>query len=225
MGYDYVEIGRRIRETRESMRYTVEKYPDGQYKRTHIHPRGTFEGKKLSIDKMFSYMKENGLYTCRKGTYIQLEYGEEKAFKNIKLEQLLSLCTVFDCDMEYLFGDLDYYKHDYKFINEKTGITQPASQKLIRLHDYGINDLTDHGKILSEFILHSDFSKLMNYIMMLKNARNPETEQIEKQKTYANLSGIEETESAVSQSFKDRADVAWMRATNIFQNIINDISD
>ncbi len=131
----------------------------------------------------------------------------------------------FNCSADFLLGFINAPTHRTNSICDTTGLSISAAELLQKWTNEGYNEITELPKVLSDLITHDDFPKMLNYIMKLANARNPETEQIEKQKTYANLSGIEETESAVSQSFKDRADVAWMRATNIFQNIINDISD
>ena len=88
----------------------------------------------------------------------------------------------------------------------------------------GYSEITDLPTVLSDLITHEKFPEMLNYIMLLRNAKNPVPDQIEKRKNFVGLSGIEEPVSAVSQSFKDNADVAWMRATNKFQNIIDDIT-
>lgn len=141
------------------------------------------------------------------------------------LSMLLVLSDLYQCDLDYLTGKIECKTHDLQFICSQTGLTEQAAVLLQTWGNEGYNGITDLSAVLSDIITSNEFPKMINYAMKLRNARNPKIEQIEKQKTYASLSGIQEPDTAVSQSFKDQADVAWMRATQTFQNILDDISE
>ena len=46
------------------------------------------------------------------------------------LKTLIKLCKKFDCDIDYLFGILDYSQHDNKFICQNVGLSEQTIKSL-----------------------------------------------------------------------------------------------
>lgn len=99
------------------------------------------------------------------------------------LKTLIDLCHFYDCDIDALFGNLNYSKHDLKYICEYTGLSENAvndlhndqlaiseresaadSYKYSDPHGYGefISELMQYGiiDILSRYCSHSCISKI-----------------------------------------------------------------
>ena len=53
-------------------------------------------------------------------------------------KDLIALCKFFNCDMDYLFHNIDCKTHDLEFIHEQTGLTEDAIKSLI-----GLNNLNE----------------------------------------------------------------------------------
>lgn len=49
-------------------------------------------------------------------------------------DTLVYLCEIFQCDMSYLFNQIDLPTHDLQFIYEQTGLSELAVEKLAAIH-------------------------------------------------------------------------------------------
>lgn len=145
---------------------------------------------------------------------------EGRAFP--RFDMLIKLKEYYDCDWDYLIGDMTCRKHDYNYVSEVTGLSLEASAKLIDWHDKGYNDLTDFGEILSDIIMDENFDKIIQYIHGMRYASNPTQEHYDMMVNHASLSSSESiSETAVEQSLKDRFDVFWMRCGQAFNNMMD----
>lgn len=50
-------------------------------------------------------------------------------------DTLVYLCEIFQCDMSYLFNQIDLPTHDLQFIYEQTGLSKVAVEKLAAIHN------------------------------------------------------------------------------------------
>ena len=79
-----------------------------------------------------------------------------------RLDNLLAMCKLFDCDLDYLIGRIDEPTHDIAFIHNETGLSTAAIKKL---NAYG------HGSrsvmMISKIIEHNDLDYLLDRIYQL----------------------------------------------------------
>lgn len=161
--FDYDKIGKRIKAQREGLRYKsigLNEYEEYEGKTVYIYPKGSEEGKKLSIDKLLIWMSENGLHTMRKQNYIDLEHGKPDIFRSVKLEQLNSLCIALQCDISYIFGLTDFPTKDIETVHNTTGLSKSAILKLARKNEHN----RMYSKITSWIIEHNGFDSIINRI-------------------------------------------------------------
>lgn len=52
-----------------------------------------------------------------------------------ELQTIWKLCEIFNCDIDYLFGRIDYSTHDLKFICSKIGLSEDAVKYLIKIQE------------------------------------------------------------------------------------------
>ena len=69
-----------------------------------------------------------------------------------KLKNLLALCSLYNCDLDYLIGTIKERKHDIKTACELTGLSADAIEKI---YDPDLNN--PFGKILSHMIETEQF--------------------------------------------------------------------
>lgn len=89
----------------------------------------------------------------KKAGYTQLEFAEK--FSNVTVETIRNweqgrnvpeidtiekLCIFFGCDMDYLFGRLEYKTYDHKFICETIGLSEKAVEVLELIKNESIGD-------------------------------------------------------------------------------------
>ena len=55
------------------------------------------------------------------------------------LDNLLALCQLFECDLDYLTGRMEEPTHEIQFIRSKTGLSVAAIQKLMKLKGTGFD--------------------------------------------------------------------------------------
>lgn len=72
-----------------------------------------------------------------------------------RLDTLLDMCTLFDCDLDYLTGRIEHPTHDIQFIHDCTGLSTEAIRKLMQ-QKKKILDST-----FSEIIVHKDSERLL----------------------------------------------------------------
>lgn len=77
-----------------------------------------------------------------------------------RLDTLLDMCDLFNCDLDYLVGRIEEPTHDIKFIHEKTGLSVEAIQKLISLKDSGMEDL------ISDIVEHKNADRLLRLLLL-----------------------------------------------------------
>ena len=85
-----------------------------------------------------------------------------------KLENLLAMCDLFGCDLDYLTGRIQETTHDISFIHEYTGLSEAAIKKIS----------SDKDKAISRFIENPNFVDFINcfgdYCNMLNSIRSYE---------------------------------------------------
>lgn len=52
-----------------------------------------------------------------------------------ELQTIWNLCEIFNCDIDYLFGRIDYSTHDLEFICNKIGLSEDAVKYLIKIQE------------------------------------------------------------------------------------------
>lgn len=52
-----------------------------------------------------------------------------------ELQTIWNLCEIFHCDIDYLFGRIDYSTHDLEFICNKIGLSEDAVKYLIKIQE------------------------------------------------------------------------------------------
>lgn len=65
-------------------------------------------------------------------------------------EKLCELCEIFQCDMSYLFYQIELPTHNLQFIKDQTGLTENAIQKLMKISNN--NKITWWMDTLNELI-------------------------------------------------------------------------
>lgn len=50
------------------------------------------------------------------------------------LEKIDNMCKMLDCDIDYLLGYIDYPKHIHQAMNDECGLSQKATERLVRWH-------------------------------------------------------------------------------------------
>jgi|GEM_PF-6911789 len=87
-----------------------------------------------------------------------------------ELGTLFRICTLLDCDVDYLIGRLDVPTHDLAFIQSQTRLSEAAIEKLIRIASR--DRATGNSKMLSRFIENDNFE----YLIALLNSNAGESE-------------------------------------------------
>lgn len=79
------------------------------------------------------------------------------------LHNLIKLCNYYECDIDYLFGNLDYKTHTNKFICETTGLSETAVNRLVKLNNPDLEpDTISDRKAECELVLDT-INKLLEY--------------------------------------------------------------
>ena len=76
-----------------------------------------------------------------------------------ELGTLFHICSLLDCDMDYLIGRLEVPTHDLAFIKEQTRLTEAAITKLLEIAFF--DRATGNSKTLSRFIENDNFKYLI----------------------------------------------------------------
>ncbi len=74
------------------------------------------------------------------------------------LDNLLALCRLFDCDLDYLTGRMEEPTHEIRYIRSKTGLSVEAIRKLMKLKGTGFDEF------LSELIENGHSEALLRRI-------------------------------------------------------------
>ena len=79
-----------------------------------------------------------------------------------KMDNLLAMCDLFKCDLDYLTGRLPESTHDIHFVHEYTGLSESAIKILSAMKDYKEpNKEWGYSTVLSWMICTYAFSKLL----------------------------------------------------------------
>lgn len=112
------------------------------------------------------------------GVNLQNVKSWENAKKPVlpRLDYLLAMCDLFNCDLDYLTGRLDKPTHDISFIHKETGLSTASIRKLHSLFSRSENP--EQGQIaimlLSKIIEHNDFEYITQRIYQLIDKRSRE---------------------------------------------------
>jgi transcriptional regulator with XRE-family HTH domain len=93
-------------------------------------------------------------------------WEKHKGSSDPKLKNLLAMCELYDCDLDYLVGRIQESTHDINFVHEFTGLSEEAIQKIS-------NKELNHpfGNLLSCLIESDYFYNLMtSYKIFLVSA-------------------------------------------------------
>lgn len=81
-------------------------------------------------------------------------WEKPKGGSDPKLKNLLAMCELYDCDLDFLIGRIETRKHDIKTVCEITGLSEKAVEKLTKIKPHrDLSDLTqddffeENGKI------------------------------------------------------------------------------
>ena len=74
------------------------------------------------------------------------------------LDNLLALCNLFECDLDYLTGRMEAPTHEIEYIREKTGLSIGAILKIKKLKGTG------YDEFLSRLVEHEDSESLLRKI-------------------------------------------------------------
>ena len=88
-----------------------------------------------------------------------------------ELGTLFHICSLLDCDMDYLIGRLEVPTHDLAFIKTQTRLSEAAIKKILEIAF--LDRATGNSKTLSRFIENDNF----NYLIALLGARVGDTTQ------------------------------------------------
>ena len=106
-------------------------------------------------DKLYNLKEgfKKGFKRARKEAgYTQQEFADAFSYVTIEtvrnweqgrnipeIDTIEKLCGFFNCDLDYLFGRIDYKTHDHEYICETTGLTEKAVEilKLIKRESSG----------------------------------------------------------------------------------------
>lgn len=82
-----------------------------------------------------------------------------------EMETLFRICTLLNCDMDYLIGRLESTTHDLDFIKNQTHLSEAAIKKLIKIASY--DRATGNSGMLSRLIENENFE----YLIALLNSK------------------------------------------------------
>lgn len=85
-------------------------------------------------------------------------WENESKESNITLQNLLKMCDLFHCDLDYLIGRIDRRTHDNDFICEKTHLWEEAVEKIISFS-------RTKSFVLSSFVADEHFDNFLECII------------------------------------------------------------
>lgn len=128
-------------------------------------------------DKLHSFSFKDGFKRARKNNrYTQKTFADEfnisietvknwEQGRNIpEIKTLEKLCDFFQCDLDYLFNNIECKTHDVQFIQDCTGLSEAAINRII-----SNNGDTPDQDFLNSFILSKQFLEIQNNMNWIKN--------------------------------------------------------
>lgn len=85
---------------------------------------------KPTQENLLDYMRQKGLPTFGRNTLSDLENGNEGALGAISLDQMLALCSVFNCSVGHLLGEYDCKNYDLQFIKNELGLSEESIETI-----------------------------------------------------------------------------------------------
>lgn len=83
-----------------------------------------------------------------------------------KIEFLLSLCEVLQCDTDYLLGKIDMPRNATTDIHKYTGLSEMAINNLVKIKDYKI------FKVLDKFLSNVSLLSILGHIYIYRQAKS-----------------------------------------------------
>lgn len=84
-----------------------------------------------------------------------------------KLDIVDNICSMLDCDIDYLLGYIDYPKHIHQAMNEECGLSQKATDHLIYWNKRHVN----YSGILNIFLESTNFQNALYHAMRLMRVK------------------------------------------------------
>ena len=173
------------------------------------------------------------------GTIKNYENANHTGFP--RLDIVDNLCTILDCDVDYLLGNIECKKHDIQFTREYTGISESAINQLHKFTTY--DQGTVRLAILDYLLCNTNFSifltdRIDSYYTKYDYFESGKKRYLEEGKTLHDLAGdnilkqIELQESGEFSSTIDRhklaeressRDAARFRVQKEFDDILDDL--
>lgn len=143
-----------------------------------------------------------------------------------EIKTIEALCGFFDCDMDYLFNNIDYRTHDNAFICETLGISEQAIDILQETHkqypsymDY-VNFVlrsVNFENVLYHMHCYADSIRRVNLLQHIRNEQITKLKSIEEYKP--NLDLIEEISKAL-----DNMHLNEYILSNQFRSLVDELS-
>lgn len=131
-------------------------------------------------------------------------------YKNVlpEIENLIIICNVLDCDMDYFLTTQEKLKKDIAHASETTGLKYETIELLEKIKKNSIKTYT-----IDELLNHKDFEKLIQYIWEYTHSQNNEI-------IIHDIVGEKPSESYVGDKQKE---LMKYRVSEIFGSILDDI--
>lgn len=75
------------------------------------------------------------------------------------IERLPDICSVLDCDINYLFGEIEEYKMDTHDVSDVTGLSEKAIERLKKIYDFKkerLGNANNFLKVINNLIENAD---------------------------------------------------------------------
>lgn len=143
-----------------------------------------------------------------------------------ELKTIEALCKFFDCDMDYLFNNIDYRTHDNAFICRTLGLSERAVDFLLETHKQYPSYMDSVNFVLESTNFENSLYYMYRYADSIRRAtmlRHFKAEQIAKLKSIEeykpNLNLLEEISKA-----QDSVDLNEYMLSNQFRFIVDELS-
>lgn len=102
------------------------------------------------------------------GTFGTIKNYENPNYRgNPELSKVVNMCSMLDCDIDYLLGTIDYPKHIHQAMNEECGLSQKATNNLMRWNKWHIN----LSSMLNVFLESTNFENVLYHAVCLMKVK------------------------------------------------------
>lgn len=166
-----------------------------------------------------------------------------------EIEIICRLCDFFDCDIDYLFNNIECKKHDDEFIHQETGLSEIAIRNIRYINDF--HEYNYKIDILNALLENDDFSlRLMTELSNYNFSQKLYYRQLQLETEYKNAKEeicknnpdspfphiiahdilqkdpkYKEYNRTNTRLLKDRKDISLVRLERIFSDIIKSVMD